>query len=99
MAFGRKGTKHKLGLMAGTVWDDDGTISYFQTVASLGPDFVVRAEDVSAFSLVRRSSTAMTHELRILGRGTTLAVVAPISEREASKLEAFFRAHPKFATA
>jgi len=89
-------TKHKLGALTGTIWEfPDGSASYKEP-AGLQSEFRVMISEVTGFTQVKRSTSAMTMELRVMGHGTTLATVWPVSPAQAEKIEEWFRSHPLF---
>lgn len=87
---------HKLGFGNGTIVENgDGTASYRKPV-EFTQSFRVRIADVTGFS-VSRGNKALERTLKILGNGTELASCS-VNHGASEKIEAWFRAHPDFAS-
>lgn len=94
---------HGLGLGNGSLIEHpDGSVEYRQT-GKLFPAFRVNLTDVVGFSVrkvtrddkKRLKASGLQQVLTVQGSGTTLAEVA-INYGTAEKIEAWFRAHPRF---
>lgn len=88
---------HKLGFGNGTIRENgDGTASYYMPLA-FTQTLRVRISDISGF-VVTGSGKVMTRTFKIMGNGTELASTE-VNHGAAEKIEAWFRAHPDFASA
>lgn len=88
---------HKLGWSSGTIYEhDDGTASY-RAPGKLLDSFRVRIADVDGFTETRGEKKTLQNTLHIVGLGGDIAT-CDINAGTTTKIEAWFRAHPDFAS-
>jgi hypothetical protein len=85
---------HNLGFGCGRIVEYEDGSAGFIPLTKFTQAFRVQIADVTGFS-VTRGNKALERTLNILGNGTVLAS-ASVNHGASEKIEAWFRAHPRF---
>lgn len=86
--------KHSLGFGHGRIVEhEDGSAGYIPS-AQFTQAFRVQVADVTGFSVVK-GKKALERTINVLGNGTLLGS-ASVNHGASEKIEAWFRAHPRF---